>query len=51
MKTRLDKVLGEAPVAKTTVEQAKAQPKKVVDEELMAEDDDDMSYFAKLAEE
>jgi hypothetical protein len=51
LKTRLDKVLGEAPVAKTTVEQAKAQPKKVVDEELMAEDDDDMSYFAKLAEE
>jgi hypothetical protein len=51
LKARLDKVLGEAPVAKTTVEQAKAMPKKVVDEELMAEEDDDLAYFAKLAEE
>ena len=51
LKARLDKVLGEAPVAKTTVEQAKAMPKKPVDEELMAEEDDDLAYFAKLAEE
>ena len=51
LKARLDKVLGEAPVPKTTVEQAKAMPKKVVDEELMAEEDDDLAYFAKLAEE
>ena len=50
LKGRLDKVLGEAPVAKTTVETAKAMPKKPVDEELMAEEDDDLAYFAKLAE-
>jgi gp32 DNA binding protein like len=57
LKTRLDKVLGlngEAP--KTTVEQVKAKtfdaPKKAVDvEPSLSEDDDDMSYFAKLAEE
>jgi gp32 DNA binding protein like len=51
LKARLDKVLGEAPVTKTTVEQAKAMPKKPVDEELMAEEDDDLAYFAKLAKD
>ena len=51
LKARLDKVLGDAPVAKTTVEAAKAMPKKPVDEELMSEEDDDLAYFAKLAEE
>ena len=51
LKGRLDKVLGDAPAPKTTVEQAKAMPKKPVDEELMSEEDDDLAYFAKLAEE
>jgi hypothetical protein len=56
LKGRLDKVLGlngEAP--KTTVEKAKAEvftaPKKPVDIEPSLEEDDDMAYFAKLAEE
>ena len=57
LKQRLDKVLGlngEAP--KTTVEQVKAKsfdaPKKAVQEPAFAEgDDDDLSYFSKLAEE
>ena len=53
LKQRLDKVLGlngEAP--KTTVEQTKAKtfdaPKK---EPALVSDDDDLSYFSKLAEE
>ena len=57
LKKRLDKVLGlngEAP--KTTVEQVKAKefsaPKKAVDEvEPDLAEDDDLSYFSKLAEE
>jgi hypothetical protein len=58
LKTRLDKVLGVTttsdedggPRARTTVEQAKAAPKKApVD--LAGTDDDDMAYFSKLAEE
>jgi len=58
LKARLDKVLGlTGEVApKTTVEtikeQAKIAPKKAVDvEPSLSEDDDDLSYFAKLAEE
>jgi len=55
LKDRLEKVLGlngDAPAAKTTVEQLKAAPKKTVAEpDLASEDDDDMAYFAKLAEE
>jgi len=59
LKGRLEKVLGlngEEPVAKTTVEQARSLPKVKVDPELQAEstvssDDDDMAYFAKLADE
>ena len=58
LKKRLDKVLGlngETPAAKTTVEtikeQAKAAPKKAVDIEPDMTEDDDMAYFAKLAEE
>jgi hypothetical protein len=56
LKARLDKVLGlseDAPVAKTTVEQAKAAPKKVTPEvvDTATTDDDDMSYFSSLAEE
>ena len=57
LKKRLDKVLGlngETPAPKTTVETmketAKAKP-KAVEEELVTEDDDDMAYFSKLAEE
>jgi gp32 DNA binding protein like len=58
LKNRLDKVLGlgsEAP--KTTVEKVKAEnfsaPKKTVEdvEPAIHEDEDDMAYFAKLAEE
>ena len=58
LKARLDKVLGlgsEAP--KTTVEKIKAEnfsaPKKTVEdaEPAIHEEDDDMAYFAKLAEE
>jgi hypothetical protein len=57
LKQRLDKVLGlNGEVApKTTVEtikeEAKAAPKKAVAVEPSLDDDDDMSYFAKLAEE
>jgi hypothetical protein len=59
LKQRLDKVLGlngEAP--RTTVEQVKAKefaaPKKATVSESMEPslgEDDDMAYFAKLAEE
>ncbi len=56
LKTRLDKVLGlnddgDAPRARTTVEQAKAAPKKPVEVDIADTDDDDMEYFAKLAED
>jgi hypothetical protein len=57
LKQRLDKVLGlNGEVApKTTVETIKEQvrtaPKAVEVEPSLSEDDDDMSYFAKLAEE
>ena len=57
LKTRLEKVLGlnddgDAPRARTTVEQAKAAPKKPVAFDAPSEDDDDdMAYFSKLAEE
>jgi hypothetical protein len=58
LKKRLDKVLGlngEVPVSKTTVEtikeQSKAAPKKSVDIAPDMTEDDDMAYFAKLAEE
>jgi hypothetical protein len=57
LKKRLDKVLGlngEVPVAKTTVEQMKEEkkvaPKKMVEPDISSSDDD-MAYFAKLAEE
>jgi gp32 DNA binding protein like len=55
LKARLEKVLGlngEEPVAKTTVETLKSTPRKPEPEpELVTEDDDDLAYFAKLAEE
>jgi hypothetical protein len=55
LKDRLEKVLGlngSTPVVKTTVEQMKAAPKKPVAEPDMAiPDDDDMAYFAKLAQD
>jgi len=61
LKKRLDKVLGlngEVVAPKTTVEtikeQAKASPKPVAEDSPFkdeAGDDDDLSYFAKLAEE
>ena len=52
LKQRLDKVLGlngEVVKPKTTVEQLKETPKKVP--ALAEGDDDDISYFSKLAEE
>jgi len=62
LKKRLDKVLGlngETPTPKTTVEtikeQAKSAPKPVAEDSPFVEpdssEDDDLSYFAKLAEE
>jgi len=57
LKARLEKVLGLAgdePVAKTTVEQMKSTPVKKVDEDVpfdVSSDDDDMAYFAKLADD
>lgn len=55
LKARLDKVLGATDVPKTTVEQFKSAPKtKHNDEDPPFEvsgTDDDMDYFAKLAEE
>lgn len=57
LKTRLEKVLGlngETAAPKTTVEQMKAQPKKVVSDDGPPWEeaaDDDMAYFSKLAEE
>jgi hypothetical protein len=56
LKSRLDKVLGGADApAKTTVEQMRAAPKKpVVADDApfeVASDDDEMSYFSKLADE
>ena len=56
LKARLDKVLGldgSAPKPRTTVEQAKAAPKPATQpvDAGIAEDDDDLAYFSKLAEE
>jgi hypothetical protein len=57
LKQRLDKVLGlngETPAAKTTVEQIKETPKtaqRSFNAEPDLEEDDDMAYFSKLAEE
>lgn len=56
LKARLDKVLGvdgSSPPARTTVEQAKAAPRKVEEKEPVlndtAADEDDLKYFEKLA--
>ncbi len=52
LKGRLEKVLGlngDEPVAKTTVEQARSEPRKPVMVDSV--DDDDMAYFSKLANE
>lgn len=55
LKSRLEKVLGlngEVAPVKTTVEQMRAAPKKVVEPEVdISEEDDDMAYFSKLAED
>jgi hypothetical protein len=62
LKKRLDKVLGlngETPTPKTTVETIKEQtrsaPKPAAEDSPFVEpdltEDDDLSYFAKLAEE
>jgi hypothetical protein len=54
LKKRLDKVLGlngETPAPKTTVEQIKEKAKTEPKMPEISEDDDDMAYFAKLADE
>ena len=55
LKERLDKVLGlvgDTPVARTTVEQAKAKPKFHEPEpDISGSDEDDMKYFESLASE
>ena len=57
LKKRLDKVLGAADVPKTTVEQAKAsapKAKPVAEDapfEPSLDEDDDMAYFSKLADD
>ena len=56
LKERLDKVLGlagDTPVARTTVEQAKAKPKvqESVEPDISESDEDDMKYFESLASE
>ena len=56
LKSRLDKVLGlngETPTPKTTFEQIKEQvkTKPQFDKQPDLEEDDDMAYFSKLAEE
>jgi hypothetical protein len=55
LKAKLNKVLGldgAAPMPITTVEQAKAAPKKAAAPEVsLDEDEDDLAYFSKLAEE
>ena len=56
LKSRLEKVLGlsgDVPVAKTTVEtikeESRTKPVKVTEPDIT--EDDDLSYFSKLAEE
>ena len=57
LKARLDKVLGATDVPKTTVEQAKAsapKAKPVAEDapfDVSSDEDDDMAYFSKLADE
>lgn len=55
LKAKLDKVLGlsgQSPQPKTTVEQAKAAPaRKAASVDVDSDDEDDLSYFSKLAEE
>jgi len=54
LKAKLDKVLGlsgQSPMPKTTVEQAKAAPRKQEAEISIDEDEDDLAYFSKLAED
>ena len=55
LKSRLEKVLGlngEVAPVKTTVEQMRAAPKKVVEPEVdIVDEDEDMAYFSKLAED
>ena len=54
LKKRLDKVLGlngETPAPKTTVEQIKEKAKSEPKMPEVTEEDDDMAYFAKLADE
>ena len=51
LKARLEKVLGATDVPKTTVETLKAAPKKPVEVDITEDEDEDLAYFSKLAEE
>ena len=54
LKARLDKVLGATDVPKTTVEQARAKVPSLpprAEHDIASDDDDDMAYFSKLAEQ
>lgn len=55
LKSRLEKVLGlngEIAPVKTTVEQMRAAPKKMAEPEVdIVDEDEDMAYFSKLAED
>ena len=52
LKARLEKVLGAVEAPRTTVEQMRAAPTKVAEPDLdVSEDDDDMAYFSKLADD
>ena len=54
LKGRLEKVLGlngETPTPKTTVEQMKEKKVARPEPDLTEEDDDDMAYFSKLADD
>ena len=54
LKSRLEKVLGlngEVAPVKTTVEQMKSMPNRPEPELVTADEDDDMAYFSKLAED
>jgi hypothetical protein len=54
LKSRLDKVLGAADAPKTTVEQARSKAVSIparAEHDIASDDDDDMAYFSKLAEQ
>jgi hypothetical protein len=51
LKARLEKVLGASDAPRTTVEQMRSAPKVAEPDLGASEDDDDMAYFSKLADD